>query len=90
MLTYYINRAGKGLSAEDKARLQEAKELLSRRVEKRAKENTSGQLDFVSQSKTLLARLKRAPAFTHHSCISGMVIACHKNPGRTQSIQNSR
>ena len=34
MLTYFINRAGKGLSAEDKNRLRKAKELLSRRVEK--------------------------------------------------------
>jgi hypothetical protein len=34
MLTYFINRAGKGLSAEDKNRLRKAKELLSKRVEK--------------------------------------------------------
>lgn len=34
MLTYFINRAGKGLSARDKSRLEKAKELLSRRVEK--------------------------------------------------------
>ncbi len=33
MLTYFINRAGKVLSAEDKARLEKAKELLSRRIE---------------------------------------------------------
>lgn len=32
MLTYFINRAGKGLSAEEKARLEKAKELLSRKV----------------------------------------------------------
>jgi hypothetical protein len=34
MLTYFINRAGKGLSAEDKARLEKAKDLLSKKVEK--------------------------------------------------------
>lgn len=34
MLTYFINRAGKGLSAEDRSRLGKAKELLSERVEK--------------------------------------------------------
>ena len=34
MLTYFINRAGKGLSAHDKTRLQKAKELLSKRVER--------------------------------------------------------
>jgi hypothetical protein len=34
MLTYFINRSGKGLSAQDKARLERAKELLSKRVEK--------------------------------------------------------
>jgi tRNA(adenine34) deaminase len=32
MLTYFINRAGKGLSAADNARLAKAKELLSKRV----------------------------------------------------------
>jgi Protein of unknown function (DUF3175) len=32
MLTFYINRAGKNLSASQKARLQKAKDLLSRRV----------------------------------------------------------
>ncbi|HYK35396.1 DUF3175 domain-containing protein [Alloacidobacterium sp.] len=34
MLTFFINRAGKSLSARDKSRLEKAKELLSRRVEK--------------------------------------------------------
>ncbi|WP_254062189.1 DUF3175 domain-containing protein [Acidobacterium sp. S8] len=34
MLTYFINRAGKGLSAADHARLAKAKELLSSRVER--------------------------------------------------------
>lgn len=33
MLTYFINRAGKGLSVRDKSRLEEAKKLLSQRVE---------------------------------------------------------
>jgi hypothetical protein len=33
MLTYFINRAGKGLKAQDKARLEKARELLSRRVQ---------------------------------------------------------
>ena len=32
MLTFFINRAGKNLSASRKARLQKAKELLSERV----------------------------------------------------------
>jgi hypothetical protein len=32
MLTYFINRAGKGLSAAQKKRLEKAKELLSERV----------------------------------------------------------
>jgi hypothetical protein len=32
MLTYFINRAGKGLSARQKGRLEKAKELLSERV----------------------------------------------------------
>jgi tRNA(adenine34) deaminase len=34
MLTFYINRAGKNLSASRKAKLQKAKELLSQRVRK--------------------------------------------------------
>ena len=40
MLTYFINRAGKGLSTEDKSRLKKAKELLSERV-KKAREKES-------------------------------------------------
>jgi tRNA(adenine34) deaminase len=32
MLTFFINRAGKNLSAARKAKLQKAKELLSERV----------------------------------------------------------
>ena len=32
MLTYFINRAGKGLSATRRAKLEKAKELLSKRV----------------------------------------------------------
>ena len=34
MLTYFINRAGKGLSAERRRNLEKAKELLSERVNK--------------------------------------------------------
>jgi len=34
MLTYFINRAGKGLSAAQRNRLEKAKELLSERVHK--------------------------------------------------------
>jgi Protein of unknown function (DUF3175) len=38
MLTYFINRAGKGLSANRRATLEKAKEMLSKRIrrEKRA------------------------------------------------------
>jgi hypothetical protein len=32
MLTYFINRAGKGLSATRRAKLNKAKELLAKRV----------------------------------------------------------
>jgi hypothetical protein len=32
MLTFYINRAGHNLSAERRAELQKAKELLSKRI----------------------------------------------------------
>jgi tRNA(adenine34) deaminase len=32
MLTFYINRAGKNLSATDKSRLEKAKKLLSERI----------------------------------------------------------
>jgi len=34
MLTYFINRAGKGLSATRRKKLEKAKELLSERVKK--------------------------------------------------------
>ena len=34
MLTYFINRAGRGLSATRKAELERAKALLSRRIER--------------------------------------------------------
>jgi len=34
MLTYFINRAGRGLTAERRAELQKAKALLSRRIER--------------------------------------------------------
>lgn len=38
MLTYFINRAGRGLSAERRAELQKAETLLSQRI-KQAKED---------------------------------------------------
>ncbi len=38
MLTYYMNRGGKGLSASRKKELEKAKELLSKKVEE-AREN---------------------------------------------------
>lgn len=34
MLTFYINRAGKGLSASRRAELQKAKKLLSQRIQR--------------------------------------------------------
>ena len=34
MLTYFINRAGRGLTAERRTELQKAKALLSRRIER--------------------------------------------------------
>ncbi|HEX3436229.1 MAG TPA: DUF3175 domain-containing protein [Pseudacidobacterium sp.] len=34
MLTYFINRAGKGLNPQDRTRLEKAKKLLSGRVRK--------------------------------------------------------
>jgi hypothetical protein len=37
MLTYFINRAGKGLSPERRDELEHAKELLSRRVQRERK-----------------------------------------------------
>jgi len=37
MLTYFINRAGRGLTAERRAELEKAKSLLSRRVERARK-----------------------------------------------------
>jgi tRNA(adenine34) deaminase len=37
MLTYYINRAGKGLSATRRAKLERAKKLLSERIERQKK-----------------------------------------------------
>ncbi len=41
MLTYFINRAGRGLSATQRARLERAKVLLSKRV-RRAREQRKG------------------------------------------------
>ncbi|MFZ3213511.1 MAG: DUF3175 domain-containing protein [Terriglobales bacterium] len=38
MLTYFINRAGKGLSAERRAELEKAKTLLSQRVHRESGE----------------------------------------------------
>jgi len=40
MLTYFINRAGRGLSATRKAELEKAKALLSKRIQ-RDKESAS-------------------------------------------------
>jgi len=37
MLTYFINRAGKGLSAERRAELEKAKTLLSKQVQRESK-----------------------------------------------------
>jgi tRNA(adenine34) deaminase len=37
MLTFFINRAGKGLSAERRAELEKAKVLLSQRVHRYSK-----------------------------------------------------
>jgi tRNA(adenine34) deaminase len=34
MLTYFINRAGKGLTAERRAELEKAKSLLSKRIQR--------------------------------------------------------
>jgi tRNA(adenine34) deaminase len=41
MLTYFINRAGKGLTQEHRSTLQRAKEMLSSRI-KRDKAKTTG------------------------------------------------
>jgi hypothetical protein len=40
MLTYFINRGGKGLSAERKADLEKAKKLLSEKIEKVKREGS--------------------------------------------------
>jgi Protein of unknown function (DUF3175) len=40
MLTFYINRAGKKLSANDRKRLEKAKELLSERVRSQSKSDS--------------------------------------------------
>jgi hypothetical protein len=39
MLTYYINRGGKGLSASRKKELEKAKELLSKKVQEARKKD---------------------------------------------------
>jgi len=41
MLTYFINRGGKGLSSERHAELEKAKELLSKRVQREKQSRTS-------------------------------------------------
>jgi tRNA(adenine34) deaminase len=41
MLTYFINRAGKGLSASRRRTLERAKELLHERIEKEKKEKAA-------------------------------------------------
>jgi tRNA(adenine34) deaminase len=41
MLTYFINRAGRGLSATRKAELEEAKSLLSKRIERIERDRTA-------------------------------------------------
>jgi hypothetical protein len=40
MLTYFINRTGRGLSAERRAELKKAKTLLSKRIEHDRKART--------------------------------------------------
>jgi tRNA(adenine34) deaminase len=37
MLTYFINRAGRGLSAKRRAKLERAKSLLARKIERQSK-----------------------------------------------------
>ena len=37
MLTYFINRAGRGLSPKRRAKLEKAKSLLARRIERQRK-----------------------------------------------------
>jgi hypothetical protein len=41
MLTYFINRAGRGLSAERRAELKKAKTLLSKRIAQARKSKTA-------------------------------------------------
>jgi tRNA(adenine34) deaminase len=40
MLTYFINRAGKGLSATRRRELEKAKTLLSKKIERQKKKNS--------------------------------------------------
>jgi hypothetical protein len=42
MLTYFINRGGRGLSAARRAELQKAKKLLSKRIAKAKAKKSSG------------------------------------------------
>jgi hypothetical protein len=37
MLTYFINRAGRGLSARRRTKLEKAKSLLARKIERKRK-----------------------------------------------------
>jgi hypothetical protein len=41
MLTYFINRGGRGLSAARKAELEKAKKLLSRKIERESNQRKS-------------------------------------------------
>ena len=56
MLTYYINRAGKGLSASRKRSLEKAKELLSARIERAKQAGTRSQDHRPSHGRTTAAR----------------------------------
>ena len=44
MLTYFMNRAGRGLTADRRAELQKAKLLLSKRVERSKKVKSRAKL----------------------------------------------
>jgi tRNA(adenine34) deaminase len=43
MLTYFINRAGKGLSASRKAELERAKKMLSARIQRGKEKKAAGE-----------------------------------------------
>jgi hypothetical protein len=42
MLTYFINRAGRGLPEERKAAIEKAKEMLSKRIKVDKEKNAGG------------------------------------------------